>query len=605
MSYKIKPFTFKSESERKKNKLAVAYKTIRALYNSQFYQELSIYERKALRTICRTILSSHHILCNKSKYSLAKEAGVGSTTIVRVRKKLTANGQFLISNSIKYGDVRPRDFTQVVGLYEERPKLTKGTYADWERREKLEALSDEEFDNLTLFDLLNTNDYKFAVIEDVKLLAMENYYVYAPSDLLQPENWYFSSHGQSPNEFKYIRERSKAKRKREQELPIPDMVSVVDGVVDLSTVSMVSNNQSSNDNNEKVGKVNKHGDLGMVDFASMDNYSKAACMEASGFMVVPANGKKMYAGYDSLSNRGRKRRLQLAWNCMKARTHVSWQGFYAEKMGEESFRHFDDKTFGKMEFQMRRNNYKWNYEYYHQHGNLGIILRKNQVCIDIDHKDNYLMSAIRFLVPDCLIQETKRGYHIFVTDKHKVFAGINKILNFIDIKKHKTHVVIANTENDYRFIHGSLEKIGNLPEDFLCRLADLLRINPEDFFETAAEDENNTSEDGNECDSDDSVNVDPARNNAIKGKFKLPDYVAVGERNYTTMRYSFSLRARGYDLETIEYKLRGWLKNSEMVEECLPEAEIRAIMNYVRRKPNDADFIQRVPMFSIHEVVNC
>jgi hypothetical protein len=530
---------------------------------SQKFLKLPSKWQVVVECVFKTIIASPNLYCNKSNRTISTETGVSTFVINQVRLWLESIGIIHIRKLRNGKRTNQRYMLQMVccSSYVEIEVLDD---ADKKRYELLSSLSIEELSQAKINDIIDLNDFglrKSDLQDNIESAPI----AYQPSD----------------NDLDFSDKFGKAYAegfKTRMVNPLEDIQLIIADVLP---------------SDEKNSTISSPETPTNTDFNTLDLVNKAKVLESNGFTVVPANDKKMYRGHDYLKNLGIVGRIDLVTKVEQAKQATNWEDFYRIRMGDirfENFYSFATELGNIGKWLPRLKNMKWNYEYYRNYNNLGVVLGKTMVCIDIDWKAYHLVNSIKLIVPGCLVQETPRGFHIFVKDYHKTLSGISSLGQGIDIKGFKCHVVVSDEENKYKFVDGDFKSIPSLPEDFLCRIANVMRVNTEDLLTSAAE---NTFPD---------EEVNSIVNNSVmtfRGKFKLPDFIEVGYRNRTLMRYSFHLRARGFSAEIIEREIRNKATDIKFTNMVLSEREINGIISQVKKRKNAKDFIQLVPMWSI------
>ncbi len=524
-------------------------KKIDSFLLSQKFLKLPRRWQSVTECIFRTILASPNLYCNKSNRTICVETGVSIHVINQVRLWLESEGVVSILRLRNGKRVNPRFLIQMSCVGDEKLEISKMTWDEKERYSAIMGLSMDELSQAKLTDLKNFNLHHLAKTELQKETEeIENRSVY---DIGINDLNIFDNPGtkNSLEELSNICDCGSAE-KEEKNLPI---------------------------------------ECNLQAFETLNMHVKAEVLESNGFMTVPTKGKEVYCGYDSLIGKGKEGRLDLIGRISMAKDFTFSSDFYRERMGVEAYDTFRQYTFGKSAWVNRIKFMGKKFDHYQKYDSLAVVMKKGMVTIDIDSKDYYYLAVLKNILPDCLIQETPRGFHVFVRDSFNTLAEYKKLGQNVDIKHYRSHVVVSGT--GYRFIQGSFDNLVNLPEDFVSRIANALHLDREELKSPEIDAKNSL----NILEYTSSSDFEPKKN----GKFQLPDFLEVGERNYTCMRYSFYLRAKGYTVDSIEKILRDYIFDRKRVQEPLKESEIRGIIRHLPRKKNKKDFIQWVPMFSV------
>lgn len=534
---------------------------------SKKFTQLTPKVKVAVGHIFHTIISSPYLFCSKSNRTIEQEIGVSIDTINRARLFLEEAGIVRILRLNNGKRTNKKYLLQMANCPEINLAETKFTALSKLQRETTESISLDELLNANPADLINFNEYQISDTEKQE-------------ELDNPESYYTSSLDESDMEFlsklsvksslminKYLNNTRPTGRKAK--IALADPVSCVESGHDLG--EKVENTPSNVELPSTIAEVT------VDNFNKLNNLSKAMVLEHAGFFAVPVQDKNMYRGEDYLAGLGVSGRLNLVDKCARSINSTSWHDFYfpsADKLAKFLAIPFDDVKWKKISGRFENN-----LRHYRKFNNLGVILRGDLVCIDIDYKDNYLVDCIKLIVPGILVQETSRGYHLFAHDPHGTLSGAN-FGEKIDILRAGCHVVVSHSERKYDFISGDFHNIPKLQEDFLSRIADIFRV--------------------------DSLELLPitycgptSKDVTFNGKFQLPEEkLMIGERNRTMMRYAFSLRGKGYSLDLIEQALWEFICDSELIEAPLKASEVRSLMKYVQKKPDASDFIRYIPMYS-------
>lgn len=531
---------------------------------SQKFLKLPKKWQAVIESIFKTIIASPYLYCNKSNRTLAEETNVSPRLVNQVRLWLHENGLVSILTQKNGNRANRRYLLQMACMADKELVLSRMSFAEQERYRVILGLSTNELTQAGLDELLNFNEYLLSDSCNLKEQRKEeNYYVYnldaADSEYLEKESLSF----------------------------IPENIpSIVSEEVLLAGGSVLVGCEVEKVDTSMLDRMILEA-KGIEDFVSLSMKEKSQILEFAGFMTVPANGKMMYRGHDYLSRIGSKGRVDLVDKVNVAFNSMSWQEFYSQRMGKEKFDRLMESTFGNSEWMLRKKHFAWNYEYYRDYTNLGVVMRKGTVCIDIDIKDRNLLNLFLSFIPGALVQETPRGYHIFCKDPHGTLTGVSNLGENVDVKGFKSHVVVSDIENRYKFIDGDFNNLPSLDRDFLRAISPYIVSDVFDCFKVSETD--SVSE---------KFNVSAV---TFRGKFKLPDFLHVSERNRTLMRYSFHLRARGFSAEVIEREIRTRAFDKKYIEEPLLEKEVKGIMKQVQKRKNSPDFIQLVPMWSIND----
>ena len=508
---------------------------------SQKFLKLSKKWQPVVECIFKTIAASPYLYCNKSNRTISLETGVSTHVINQARLWLEEQGIVRIFR-LRNGRRENKKFLLQMVVTSQQLKLSEMTEFEKERFRTIMGLNAEEFTQAKVNDLIQANQYKLQDSKNLKEYKDINNRC---------------GNGVSDCDMEFIEKNSLNKHTKNL---LSDKLRIIMCPLD-----------------EKIGNLSLQ-DVNVSNFESLNTHDKALVLESKGFITVPTKNKHLYCGYDSLLTKGKIGRIALHDSIELAGKSSSWADFYKTRMGEVAWERFEDYTFANPVWMSRKKFMARRFDSYQDHKGLAIALKKGMVCIDIDRKDSWYLSIIKALIPGCLIQTTPRGYHVFAQDSHHELAGFQKLGYFVDVKQHRSSVVVSG--EGYSFVSGDFDNLPEIPVDFVRRLANCLHVSeielkePEGYIpETSA--------------------YDPS------GKFRTPDYLYVGERNRFCMRFSFHLRAKGFSLDAIETILWNYVHDKERVEQPLTNAEIRGMVRYAAKRKNRSDFIQIIPMFSL------
>lgn len=542
----------------------------KSFLQSKKFLSLSPKIQLAVKHIFHTIISSPNLFCSKSNRTIEQETGVSIDTINRARLFLEEIGIVRILRLNNGKRVNKKYLLQMANCPEINLEETTLSSLSKLQKEAMEAISLEELLEASPADLINFNEYQ---ISDTEIQEEQK----------DPENYYACGLDESDLEFlsklsvkssllikKYLDIHPSTGRKAK--LALTEPVSCVNPISIFSEPT-----EKTIDTVNNLPEPKTIADVNINNFSMINNLSKAKVMEHAGFFTVPVQDKNMYRGAEYLADLGLSGRLALVEKCVNSFAAISWQDFYFPDV--EQLEKFQNATFGKAKWKKIIGRLGNNVEHYKKFQNLGVILRKDMICIDIDYKDQYLVDCIKAIVPGILVQDTERGHHLFAHDPFGTLNGAN-FGEKIDLLKEGSHVVISHKDRKYEFVSGDFHNIPSLPQDFLSRMADLFRVDPFELLSIT-------------------YSGPTSKDIQMNGKFQLPEeMLMVGERNRMMMRYAFSLRGKGYTLALIEQALWEFIDNKELIEAPLKNCEMRSLMRYVAKKPDAPDFIRYVPMYS-------
>ena len=356
--------------------------------------------------------------------------------------------------------------------------------------------------------------------------------------------------------------------------------------------------------------VIKFGDKYEADILKLqkDKLELAKVLEYIGFRCFPViSGSKELGQKASIKHANKEKRIRNIYKTILAQDYPKTDVDKGLRvwLGDEMFEYYDNlenqediKAVRSLGSWRSRFNTAWACK------DMGAFMGEKLVCLDCDDKETFNL-VLGMLPKNTLAQNTRRGGHIFIKDSRKVLKNIVKIGN-IDVIQGNAGVKIWDTAGIYDFIQGDLADMYVMQSADLSNLQLYLTNNTiiyktkeikdlEDkghkfnekptFIQTV---ERKECLDARKC----AVNV----LNVLQGKEDVAYKIPEGYRNNTLMKILATVRAWGYDQETLEKV--ALLVDVDYFEGADDAGQSYDTLKSILRGKNRGNFEQKVEMFT-------